>query len=150
MTRLLGKPELTLYINDPQTPQKLFVIVLPVAMVLLWANCRRCSFPRTCLTLLSVTIKFEANMEAVILRQSVQLQMNVSTRSSPSVGFKEASGCEQGQPCKGTHEFKLYGTAETSRGCTSSRRLCIVSAKGKVRPSPRSCFCCHGDLSGVQ
>lgn len=32
---------------------------------------------------LSSTVKFEANIEAVILRQSVQLQMKLPTRPGP-------------------------------------------------------------------
>lgn len=40
-------------------------------------------------------MKFEANIEAVILRQSVQLQMKVSTRSGFSVGC-DGRDCEYG------------------------------------------------------
>ena len=44
----------------------------------------------------ALTMKLEANIEAVILRQSVQLQMNVSIRSGFSVGCAWSQGftCE--------------------------------------------------------
>ena len=60
----------------PHSPQKWFVIVLPVAMVLVMANVLILSLPRTYLSDLSRMVKFEANMEAVSLRQSTQLHTN--------------------------------------------------------------------------
>lgn len=44
---------------------------------------RRLDSPRRCLRWEERTVKLEANMEAVILRQSVQLQMNVVTKPGP-------------------------------------------------------------------
>ena len=74
------------YISVPQTEQKLFSIELPVAIVLSCLKRVSLSSPRKCLRCVSATTKLEANMEAVILRQSVQWQRNVSTRPSPEVG----------------------------------------------------------------
>lgn len=44
------------------------------------------SWPRTCVKYLSSMVKFDANIEAVTLRQSVQLQMNVLTKPGFWVG----------------------------------------------------------------
>lgn len=81
-----GKPEETRYIRVPQSEQKWFSIVFPLAIVLFCANLVSLSFPRVWVVRDSLTMKFDANMEAVILRQSAQLQTKESTYPSPSVG----------------------------------------------------------------
>lgn len=60
--------------------------MLPVAIAFCMSNFVSLSWPRMYCTAESLAMKLEANMLAVILRQSLQLQMKVSTRSSPSVG----------------------------------------------------------------
>ena len=55
-------------------------------MVLDCAYLVRSSWPRVCVVAAAVTMKLEANIDAVILWQSVQLQMKVSTRPGGSVG----------------------------------------------------------------
>lgn len=56
-------------------------------MVVLCFHFESLSVPRIHSIAVSLTMKLEANMEAVILRQSLQWHMKVSTRSSPSVGY---------------------------------------------------------------
>ena len=56
-------------------------------MVLDCLNSVSFSRPRTYWMAASETMKLDAKLEAVILRQSVQLQMKVSTRSGPDVGW---------------------------------------------------------------
>lgn len=85
-----GNLLLLLYIKLPQTEQKLSSIVAPDAIVLFWAHLVNLSSPRTCLRLLSLTVKFEQNMEALSLWQSLQLQTNVLSRSSPSTGYYQS------------------------------------------------------------
>lgn len=86
-----GYPVLILFMSVPQTEQNWFVIVLPEAIVLLVAYSVNFSRPRMYLIAESLTMKFEANVEDVSFLQSVQLQMNVPTRSSPSVGCTRCS-----------------------------------------------------------
>jgi hypothetical protein len=81
-----GMPDETRYMSVPQTEQKWFSIVLPLAIVLLCANLVSLSRPRVCTVSDSLTMKLEANIEAVILRQSLQLQTKVSTRPGAVVG----------------------------------------------------------------
>lgn len=81
-----GIPELTRYMSVPHVLQKWFVMVLPDSIVLDCANVFRLSRPRRCLRWVSSTMKLDANMDAVILRQSVQLQTKVFTRPGPWVG----------------------------------------------------------------
>ncbi len=71
----------------PHVEQKWFVIVLPEAMVCAWLNVfQTFSWPRKCLRWLLAMLKLDANMDAVILWQSEQLQTNVLSRPGPSVG----------------------------------------------------------------
>ena len=60
-------------------------MVLPVAIPFERAYLVNLSAPLTCSSVSSLMMKFEANAEAVILWQSVQLQMKESTRLSPSM-----------------------------------------------------------------
>jgi hypothetical protein len=53
-----------------------------------WPYTVRFSRPRTCVRWVSAMVKLEANIDAVILRQSVQLQMNELTNPGPWVGCK--------------------------------------------------------------
>ena len=55
----------------PHTEQKWLDIVLPVSMVLDCENLVNLDSPRTCRTEEVATMKLEANIDAVILRQSV-------------------------------------------------------------------------------
>jgi len=55
-------------------------------MLCLVANVFNLSWPRRCFKYLSSTVKLDANMEAVILRQSVQLQMKELTKPGGEVG----------------------------------------------------------------
>lgn len=61
-------------------------MVLPEVMVRDWLYTVRFSRPRKCFRCVFATMKLEANMDAVILRQSVQLHTKVSIRPGPSVG----------------------------------------------------------------
>jgi len=65
-------------------------------------------------------MKFEANIEAVILRQSVQLQMKVSTRLSPSTGCTWCGQSVNGKSdmLSATNNLDLHGAAVA---CCSSR-----------------------------
>lgn len=82
-----GKPDEILYMRVPQTEQKWFSIVLPDSMVLFWENLVSASRPRVCVASEARTMKLDANMEAVILRQSAQEQTKVSTRPGAVVGW---------------------------------------------------------------
>lgn len=62
-------------------------MVLPLSIVLLCANLVSLSRPRTCLVSEAKTVKLLANMLAVILRQSVQLQTKVPTKPGALVGY---------------------------------------------------------------
>ena len=55
-----------------------------------WLKLVRLARPRRCFRCVSATVKLDANMDAVILRQSAQLQTKVLIRPGPSVGF----GCD--------------------------------------------------------
>jgi len=65
-------------------------------------------------------MKFEANIEAVILRQSVQWQMKVSTRSSPSTGYSMVSTMPSSLATRyvlwTTYELEDYRTAVAACG----------------------------------
>lgn len=52
-------------------------------MVFDWLKVLRLVRPRRCFRCESATVKLEANIDAVILRQSVQWQMNVLIRPGP-------------------------------------------------------------------
>lgn len=64
------------------------VIKFPLPIVSLCPNCFRFSFPRTCTRCVSRTVKLDANMLAVILWQSAQWQMKVSTRPGEVSGTR--------------------------------------------------------------
>ena len=57
-----------------------------------WVKVLWLSRPRRCLRYVSSTVKLEANMDAVILWQSEQLQINVSSRPGPLVGWRVGDG----------------------------------------------------------
>lgn len=81
--------------------------VLPVSIDADWLNVLRIFSPRTNLRNLSSMVKLVANILAVILRQSVQLQTNTPTRPGPSVGCDGERGCQrraQGGPTSQSHE----------------------------------------------
>lgn len=82
-----GEPELTRYMSVPHVEQKWFVMLLPEAMVSDWLKVFRFSRPRRCFRCVSAMMKLDANMDAVILWQSEQLQTKLSTRPGPSVGY---------------------------------------------------------------
>ena len=70
---LPGNPEETQYIKLPQMLQKWLVIEFPLATVLVMVNLVISSCPRTYFKVSSLMMKYEANMEKVILRSSVQV-----------------------------------------------------------------------------
>jgi hypothetical protein len=62
-------------------------MVLPEVVVRDWANVFRLSRPRKCFKWGSRMVKLDANMDAVILRQSVQWQRVVLPKPGPCVGY---------------------------------------------------------------
>lgn len=94
-----GNLLLLLYIKLPQIEQKLSSIVAPEAIVLFCAHLDNLSSPRMCFRVLSLTVKFEQNIEELSLWQSLQLHTNVLMRPSPSTG---CSKCE----CKRMHAME--------------------------------------------
>ena len=72
-----GNPEETRNIKLPQTLQKLDSILCPLAISLCILNFVILSFPLTYLRVSSLMMKLVANMDEVILRSSVQWQMNL-------------------------------------------------------------------------
>lgn len=85
-----GKAELTRYRSVPHVEQKELVILLPEAIERDWLKAVRLARPRRCFRCVLATVKLDANMDAVILRQSEQLQTKVLIRPGPWVGF----GCD--------------------------------------------------------
>ena len=78
-------------------------------------------------------MKFEANIEAVILWQSVQLQTNVSTRPGFWRGWEVLEwvggiGVGRGE---WTYEGELDCAAETCRCCFGFRGPAVAGATGK-------------------
>lgn len=61
-------------------------------MVRDWAKVERFDSPRRCVRCVERMVKLDANMEAVILRQSVQWHTNVFLRPGASVGYKGVQG----------------------------------------------------------
>ena len=61
--------------------------MFPDSMVRDWPKLFRLDSPRIWVTWESATVMFEANIEAVILRQSVQLQTKVLMRPGLVVGW---------------------------------------------------------------
>lgn len=92
MRRMLlpGNADPTRYMSVPQLEQKWLVMVWPDGGEPTVLDCPkdfRLSLPRRCCRCSSAMMKLEANIEAVILRQSAQLQRKVPTRPGPSVGW---------------------------------------------------------------
>jgi hypothetical protein len=79
-------------------------------------------------------MKLEANIEAVILRQSEQWQRNVPTRPGPSVGYSLPLilvVCDPWyQGMRYTHKGKLYGAAIACSCCLVLFRPTVICAAG--------------------
>ena len=75
------------------------------------------SLPRMCLKYSFLMAKFEANIDAVSFRQSVQLQTNVLTSPGPSTGFGKGSSTYEESSKKSTYECQLDCSAKTCCCC---------------------------------
>ena len=69
-------------------------------------------------------VKLDANIEAVILRQSVQLQTKVLTRPGPEVG-KESCTAEQKQVAVAVSSFDQPSEARPERGKEDSGEVLL-------------------------
>src|SRR6202035_283911 len=82
-----------------------------------WPKAFRFSRPRRCFRCVSATVKLVANMDAVILWQSAQLQMKQPTRPGPWVGWGVGDGIRTEQIDEQTQMPKL-----TNASCTAPQK----------------------------
>lgn len=92
----------------PHVEQKKLVILFPEETVLAWPQLVRFSWPRRCLRYLSSTVKLDANMEAVTLRQSAQLHTKVLMRPGPWVGCGGVRHVLNERACIMTRWYQTY------------------------------------------
>jgi hypothetical protein len=86
----------------------------------------------------SAIVKFEANMEAVILRQSVQLQRNVLTNPGPLVGCLRS--CQHQEMKCGNMSLRKpkqedLRAALTNPNCTAPQKQVAVASSSLDHPS---------------
>jgi hypothetical protein len=74
--------------------------------------------------------KLDANIEAVILRQSVQWQMNVSIRPGAWVGWGALLEMRYRSTVLGTYETELHSAAKACGCCPVSVGPAILAGAG--------------------
>ncbi len=128
------------YNRVPHVWQNQLVISFPDPMVADWLKVLRFSRPLRCLTCSSLTMMLDANIDAVILRQSEQLQTNTSTRPGPSVGYQGVSTMTVlivPQSSEELKRVKCKHMVPTNTSCTVPQKHVAVASESVDQPSCR-------------
>ena len=104
-----------------------------------WLNAFKLSWPRRCFRCVSRTTKLDANIDAVILRQSVQLQTKLSVRPGACVGLGFGNDVR-------TEEAGELGRDRTGKKggqvcCTWTSRLRCQTYKCQLYSTTEACGC---------